>query len=167
MQRYIGGASIREIAREEHRGRATITKIVRSAEMNSFVQKMRERFYGLGSDALGAVQHALQTEKDARLGYQLLTDIGVVPSPQERYEIATQPVRSTMTPFEIAVAEDENGRINQIAYGMACVIEESANFGSHLPTAEEYRHPKFMLARTRGRAPTTLSRRSIVCRLTR
>jgi hypothetical protein len=144
MQRYVSGESIRQIAREEGRDRATVTKIVRSDEMQSVVQKWRERLYGLGSDCLGAVEYALQERKDARLGYQILTDIGVVPSAEERHAIATQPMNKEdleLTPFEIAVAEDENGRINQVAYGMACAIEESAkNFGTYLPTAEEYRH---------------------------
>jgi hypothetical protein len=66
MQRYIGSDSIRQIAREEQRDRATVTKIVRSDEMNAVVQKMRERYYGLGFDALDAVQHTLQVQKDGR-----------------------------------------------------------------------------------------------------
>src|SRR5580700_5591359 len=80
MQRYVAGESIRQIAREEQRDRATVTKIVRSDEMNGVVQKMREQYYGLGFDAPDAMQHALQIQKDGRLGHQLLADIGVVPS---------------------------------------------------------------------------------------
>src|SRR5271167_1581762 len=66
MERYVGGESIRQIAREERRDRATVTKIVHSEEMNAFVQKMRERYYGLGFDALDAVQYTLQVQKDGR-----------------------------------------------------------------------------------------------------
>ena len=140
MQRYVGGESIREIARVERRDRATVTKIVRSDEMNAVVQKMRERYYGLGFDALEAVQHTLQVRKDGGLGRQVLSDIGVIPSPEERYAIASHPDRATLTPFEIAVAEDENGQINRVAYGMACAMEESARcFGTFLPTADEQR----------------------------
>jgi len=140
MQRYVGGASIREIAREERRDRATVTKIVRSDEMNAVVQKMRERYYGLGFDALDAVQHTLQVRKDGGLGRQVLSDIGVIPSAEERYAIASQPDKATLTPFEISVAEDENGQINRIAYGMACVFEEAERcYGIPMPTAEEYR----------------------------
>src|SRR5215469_6154190 len=91
MQRYIDGKSIRQIAREEQRDRATVTKIVRSDEMQSFVQKMRERFYGLAFDAMNAVEHSLQQQNDARLGYRILSDIGIVPSVGERYSITTQP----------------------------------------------------------------------------
>jgi hypothetical protein len=141
MERYVAGDSIREIARKERRDRATVTKIVRSDEMNAVVQKMREEYYGLGFDALNAVQHTLRVRKDGGLGRQVLIDIGVIPSPEQRYAIATQPDRAALTPFEIAVAEDEDGQINRVAYGMACAIEESARcFGTPLPTAEEHRH---------------------------
>jgi hypothetical protein len=144
MQRYVAGESVREIAREERRDRATVTKIVRSEEMNTFVHQMRERLYGLGCDALAAVEHELQVRTNGRLGYQLLTGIGVVPSPQEKLEIGYQPVRidtAGLTPFEIAMAEDENGDINRVAYGTACVIEASAEcYGTPLPTPEETRH---------------------------
>jgi hypothetical protein len=86
-QRYVAGESTRKIARGEHRDRATVTKIVRSKEMNSFVHQMRERLYGLGCDALAAVEYELRVRKNGRLGYQLLADIGVVPSSQEKFEI--------------------------------------------------------------------------------
>ena len=144
MQQYIEGKSIRQISRDEQRDRATVTKIVRSDEMQGFVQRMRERFYGFAFDAMDAVEHSLKQQNDARLAYRMLCDIGIVPSPGERYSIATQPAsieKSTMTPLELAMAEDEDGRINRVAYGAACVMEESARvFGTELPTAEEYRH---------------------------
>jgi hypothetical protein len=147
MQRYIIGDSIRQIAREEQRDRATVTKIVRSDEMNSFVQKMRERYYGLASDAADAVQHALQVQKDGRLGRQLLADIGVIPSAEERCAMADEEslniAKASLTPFEVAMTEDEEGQMLrgnmfQVAYGAACVMEESAdNFGIQLPTPQE------------------------------
>ena len=85
MQRYVGGQSIRQIAREEKRDRATVTKIVRSDEMQGLVQRMRERFYGLAFDAMDAVEHSLKQKNDARLAYRMLCDIGIVPSAVERY----------------------------------------------------------------------------------
>src|ERR1019366_8274662 len=89
LQRFIVGQSIREISREEGRARQTVTKIVRSDQMQSYVQAMRERLYGLGGDALAAVQHALQQQKDPQLAYRLLIDLGVVPTAEERHLIAT------------------------------------------------------------------------------
>ena len=141
MQRYMGGESIRQIAREEQRDRATVTKIVRSDEMNAVVQKMRERYYGLGFDALDAVQHTLQVQKDGRLGRQVLTDIGVIPSAEERFAIATQSMNietATLTPFEVAMIADEEGQMRRVAYGCACAMEASAEaFGISLPTPDE------------------------------
>jgi hypothetical protein len=150
MQRYVAGDSIREIAREERRDRATVTKIVRSDEMNAVVQKMRERYYGLGFDASDAVQHTLQVQKDGRLGRQLLVDIGVAPSPAEIYAVASQPMAiddSEMTPFEIAMTEDEEGQMKRIAYGCACALEASAEaFGTPLATPDEIRHDRKVVA---------------------
>jgi hypothetical protein len=83
MQRYIGGDSIRQIAREENRDRETVTKIVRSDEMNAFVQEIRERFYALAPDALATIEYALREQRDARIGLELLRDIGVRPSKGE------------------------------------------------------------------------------------
>jgi hypothetical protein len=144
MQRYIGGDSIRQIAREEKRDRATITKIVRSEEMQTFVQEMRERYYGLGFDALNAIQHTLQVRKDGGLGRQVLTDIGVIPSAEERFAIATQPMNietAALTPFEVAMIADEEGQMRRVAYGCACAMEAgAAAFGISLPTPNEVRH---------------------------
>ena len=150
MERYVGGESIRQIAREEQRDRATVTKIVRSDEMNAFVQKMRERYYGLGFDALDAVQHTLQVQKDGRLGRQLLVDIGVAPSQAEICAIASPPMAiddSEMTPFEVAMTEDTEGQMKRIAYGCACALEASAEaFGTPLSTPDEIRHDRKVVA---------------------
>jgi len=150
MQRYVGGESIRQIARDERRDRATVTKIVRSDEMNAVVQKMRERYYGLGFDALDAVQHTLQVGKDGRLGRQLLVDIGVAPSSAEIYAIGSQPMAiddSEMTPFEVAMTEDVDGQMKRIAYGCACALEASAEaFGTPLPRPDEIRHDRKVVA---------------------
>lgn len=144
MQRYVAGESIRQIAREERRDRATVTKIVRSEEMNSFVHQMRERLYGLGWDALAAVEYELRVRKNGRLGYQLLADIGIVPSVPEKLEIGYQPMkidRSALTPFQIAIAEEKDGSISRVGYGMACAIQASVEcYGFPLPTPEDIRH---------------------------
>jgi hypothetical protein len=144
MQQYIEGKSIRQISRDEQRDRATVTKIVRSDEMQGFVQRMRERFYGFAFDAMDAVEHSMKQQNDARLAYRMLSDIGVVPSAEERYSIAAQSPgidKTTMTPLELGMAEDEDGSINRVAYGAACVMEESARvLGTELPTAAEWRH---------------------------
>ena len=114
-----------------------------SHEMQAVVQRLCGEFYALGSDALEAIRYALVVRKDGRIGYQILNDLGAIPSREERIAIAAKPSnidKSTLTRFELAVAEDEHGQINRVAYGMACAMEESARmYGTPSPTAEEYR----------------------------
>lgn len=118
-------------------------KIVRSEEMQTIVQEMRERYYGLGFDALNAIEHTLQVRKNGGLGRQVLTDIGVIPSAEERFAIATQSMNvetAALTPFEVAMIADEEGQMRRVAYGCACAMEASAEaFGISLPTAVEVR----------------------------
>jgi hypothetical protein len=58
--RYVGGASVRQIAKVERRDRATVSKIVKSEDMTRYVTSMRERFFALADDAITSVQKALQ-----------------------------------------------------------------------------------------------------------
>ena len=47
--------------------------------------------------------------------------------------------KSALTPFELAMAEEEDGRINHLALGCTCALEESEKwFGVRLPTAAEF-----------------------------
>jgi hypothetical protein len=116
---------------------------ISSDQLQASVQKLSQEFYALGSAALDAMRYQLEVRKNGRIGHQLLREIGVIPSPAERIAIAAKPStidKSTLAPFELAVAEDEHGQINRVAYGMAYAMEESARiYGTPLPTAEEYR----------------------------
>jgi len=115
-----------------------------SDETQAAVQQLCGEFYALGNAALEAIRYALEVRKDARIAYQMLNALGAVPSLEKRIAIAAKPSnidKSTLTPFELAAAEDEHGQISRVAYGMACAMEESARvYGTELPTAEEYRH---------------------------
>jgi hypothetical protein len=83
IEKFISGQSIRKIAREEKRDRDTVKRLVQSDEVREYVLKLRAEFYGLGSDAVDAVQHQLRQEKNGRLGLEILKGIGVVPSKRE------------------------------------------------------------------------------------
>jgi hypothetical protein len=78
-QRHILGQSRREIARAEGRSRPTIARIVTGEEMQAFLQQMRERFCGLTPDALATLESAIREQKDARIAYEILRDVGVAP----------------------------------------------------------------------------------------
>jgi hypothetical protein len=76
--------------------------------MQAAVQRLCGEFYALGSDAPEAIRFALEVRKDARIAYQILNILGVIPSPEERYAIATKPMATkevALTPFQIAVAK--------------------------------------------------------------
>lgn len=148
MQRYAAGQSIREISRAEGRARQTVTKVVKSEEMRTFVCALRERLYALGDHAVGAVEHALIRDKDGRLGYRLLLDIGAVPSPQERTVIPANIEvfkRENLNSFELEVAENERGEITRTGVGIARMIQKKSEaFGLELPTVEELRHNRMV-----------------------
>jgi hypothetical protein len=124
LLRYAGGESIRSIAREEGRDRATVTKLVRSEQMGEYVQNMKERFIGLGSAAMDALEHALVVEKDSRLAYQVLRDIGVIPSGDQRILPANQEPMS-------------DSRVHEVMTKMASIaIERNRVFGTPTPDVE-------------------------------
>jgi hypothetical protein len=125
--RYIAGASIREISREEKRDRATVTKIVRSDQVGDYICRVKERFYALGEDALNAVQHALREQKDGRLGFQLLASIGAVPSPMELERLQTAQATS-----------DEEGAVREMGLRLlGCAMERARVYGHDLPELKE------------------------------
>jgi 1,4-dihydroxy-2-naphthoyl-CoA synthase len=84
---YLLGKSIRQIARETKRDPATVSKIVKSSEMDRIVLDMKQKFFGkLLPRALKSIQFALDEETDGRLGYQVMKDSGVIPSQKEKPE---------------------------------------------------------------------------------
>jgi hypothetical protein len=126
LQRYVNGQSIRSIARAEQRDRATITKVVRSTEMQEYVTNMKERFVGLGSAAMDALEHALIVEKDSRLAHLVLRDIGVIPTIGQEIQPANQEPMG-----------DEDARVRQTMIKMASVaIERNRVFKTPLPNLE-------------------------------
>jgi hypothetical protein len=124
VQRFISGESIRKIAREEGRDRATVTKIVRSSEVEDYIREIREQYFGLGQLALAAVRTAIREEKDGRLAYQLLKDIGVVPSSAERNLSNIQAQQQAEEDSEEARVQTWMGRLIRV------VFEKSRVYGT-------------------------------------
>ena len=85
--RFISGESIRKISREEHRDRETVKNIVQGPDMQEVILLLRAKIFGVGADAVDAVQHQLKEGKDGRLGLEILRDVGAVPTKREVYEI--------------------------------------------------------------------------------
>ena len=78
---------MRKIAREEKRDRETVRRVVRSEDVQLYIKLLRLQFFALGDPALDAILHQLVTGKDGRLGMEILTHIGVVPSERERHRM--------------------------------------------------------------------------------
>jgi hypothetical protein len=84
---------------------------------------MKERFVGLGCAAMDALEYGLVIEKDSRLAYQLLRDIGVIVCNQQGIQPANQEPMS-----------DEDARVRQIMVKMAAVaVERNRVFKTPLP----------------------------------
>ncbi len=128
LQKHVAGQTISEISREEKRNRETVTKIVRGPEMQKLVREMRERWLGLAPDAIGAVQHALTEQKDGRLGYQLLSSIGVIPSPEEM---------QLLTGSWVETQSDEDERVKKVLADLVKGIVDRAHvYGLPMPEIE-------------------------------
>jgi len=124
--RFVAGQTIRAIARSEHLNRRTVTKIVKSQDVQNHVAALKERFYGLGCAALDAVEHALIDGKDARLGFEILKSIGVVPSGGQGMQPQNQEPMS-----------DQDARVRQVMIKMAsCAIERNRVYGTPLPSVD-------------------------------
>jgi hypothetical protein len=150
IQKHFAGKSITMIAHEEGRNRESVARIVNSDEVRKVVQRARAEVYGCIQDALTAVRHALQEEKDARIGYRLLMDVGAIPLPAEAQANSIQarePDQEELTPYERASAQDEFGQINPVALALVRMMNErDARSGESLPTAEEIWHNKTVAA---------------------
>jgi hypothetical protein len=73
------GQSNRDILRLEARARQKVDPIVKSENIETSVREMRARLIALGEDAVLSVQKALREKPDARLAFEILKSIGVIP----------------------------------------------------------------------------------------
>src|SRR6266852_715520 len=129
LQKHITGKSIIAISKEEHRNRETVSKIVHGPEMQNLVREMRERLFGLAPDAISAVEHALAEQKDGRLAFQLLSSIGVIPSPEEKALLIVQQTET--------VTDEDAGVKKIMANFINITIERGKIYGCPMPELEE------------------------------
>jgi hypothetical protein len=83
--------------------------------------------YGLGMEAFDAVRRALRMNKDGKIAYQLLADIGVVPNQNDR-----QPLNGTPESDEEADVQ------KQMALLFQCAVERSLLYRIALGGMEEH-----------------------------
>jgi hypothetical protein len=127
MKKFISGEGIRKISRDEHRSRGTVSRIVNSTEVQTYVRDIRAEYYGLGTEALDAVRRALRKCADGKIAYQLLADIGVVPDQHDRERLNIIPL----------AASDEEAQVQVIMGKMIqCAAYRAATFGRPLGEME-------------------------------
>jgi hypothetical protein len=89
--RYVAGENQTQIARAEGCDRETVSRIVRSSEMTEYIEQMRAEFRGLVPDALNAIRYALCVQKDARIAYEVLRNVGIAPRAGETEQLPATP----------------------------------------------------------------------------
>jgi hypothetical protein len=72
------GENIRRIAREEAKYQEDVRRIVRSYATQQYIEEVRMALYGLLENAIESIAYALDSERDGKLAYRLLVDLGVI-----------------------------------------------------------------------------------------
>jgi hypothetical protein len=132
MQRYISGESLRKIAQEEHRDRATISKIVKRPEVAEYIEALREKFYGALEIAMDSLLDELRNPNSKTRGwlaFEMLKAGGAIPSERERELLAA---RRSMehTSYDDGVKKIMSGLIEGI-------VARAAAFDMPVPELEE------------------------------
>src|SRR6202041_1616243 len=76
-----------EIAKKEKVDRGTVARIVKFPEVQDFIARAQQEFFGLIPDAMAAVRHALRVEKNAMIGLTVLERTGVTAYRGERMQL--------------------------------------------------------------------------------
>jgi hypothetical protein len=146
MQRYISGESLRKIAQEEHRDRATISKIVKSPEVAEYIEVLREKFYGSLEIAMDSLLDELRNPNSKTRGwlaFEMLKASGVVPNRNQMMELESR----TPEPEP----ESEQAAIKRIAVALVQgAIERHRFFGLPLPEADEVEQSLLAKAKENG-----------------
>ena len=111
MQLYALGRNQTAIAKEEKLNRETVGRIVKSEEMNAFVEEMRAQFRGLCDLAIESLRHNLQANgKEAiEIAWRVLETNGIIPpkgqaanylpQPQDAFANESEAVQKTLSAF--------------------------------------------------------------------
>ncbi len=80
MQKYVGGKTQTDIAKEESVDRESVRRIVKAPEMDAYVEAKREMWRGLCDEALEVLRQKLK-EGDKEVALRILESNGVIPAP--------------------------------------------------------------------------------------
>ena len=142
MARYVAGQSVARIAREEKRDRKTVTKIVRSDEMQAHTQQMRAQYYGLAELAMDGLRRALEQSHDGKLAHEVLENIGVIPTAED---ISLQRVQQPRP-----VTEADRVKFEMLKL-LTSACERAEMYGYLKPCLEDFKAPLRLTGRSDDR----------------
>jgi hypothetical protein len=82
--RYVQGQSVRQIAREEKRDRATVQKVISSEEMVDYISKKQSELLTFADPALESLLYTLENETDGEKAVLVLDRLEVFPRPETK-----------------------------------------------------------------------------------
>jgi hypothetical protein len=128
MELYALGKNQTQIAREERLNRETVGRIVKSEEMNDFVERMRAQFRGLSELAIAALHQQLQAggKEAIEIAWRVLETNAVIPP---KGQVVNQVVQD-------APSEDESVQKMLSAFGRIA-MERARVFNTPVPELEE------------------------------
>jgi hypothetical protein len=127
MQKYALGQNQTAIARDENLNRETVAKIVRSAEMDAYVEEKRELWRGLCDPAIEVIRQKLK-EGDKEVALRILESNGVIPASGATFNYNIQTAANPN--------QDERGR-NLRACFADVMMERARIFKTPMPELNE------------------------------
>ena len=127
MEKYALGRNQTAIASEEKINRETVARIVKSAEMETFTEEMRERWRGLCDSAVDSVRRLIAKD-DKQTVFRVLESNGIVAAQGQAQSISAQP----------ATKPAGDGRVKELMEAFAAIaIERARVFKTPMPHLAE------------------------------
>jgi hypothetical protein len=127
MEKYALGTNQTAIAREENLNRESVARIVKSEEMQTFTEEIRERWRGLCEDAIQSVRRLIASD-DRPTVLRVLESNGII-APQGQVQNLS---------VQTAASPNQDERVNTLRACFADVMMERARvFKTPMPELNE------------------------------
>jgi hypothetical protein len=84
---WLGGLSIRELARRTGHDRKTISRIIRAPEVQTDLQGLKEKLLGHSEAWVESLNYRIDNEMDGEMAFRLLERFDVIPSPKVQVNV--------------------------------------------------------------------------------
>ncbi len=108
---WMEGRNITEISEATNRDRTTVAKIVRSKDMQEYVDRLQEELYDSAGDFVATVKNKAKEKSGWELAYRLLKHMGVI---QDRL-----PLPTAQQMMVLSGSKEENEAVQQMMARMA------------------------------------------------